>query len=336
MDNHSLSPGFAFYCDISGNILEVINNTIKLDRLSTGVRLADLFGSFNYYKVNKFLEQVRSSGSAYNWDFDLKKTNPKGVVQVSGAVVQKKIMIMGMAMNEETLTLIGEMVSISNEQTNALKFALKEANDAAQEAKIDTQIIEEFSRLNNELISTKRELMKKNKELERLYEEVQALSLIDKLTGLLNRRGFEQKAGQEWEHALRYKRPLSMIMFDIDRFKNVNDSYGHAIGDYVLKSVAQRCESQLRKVDIFSRHGGEEFCTLLPETKLEQAGDIAEKLRLITLQPLDTEVGQLNVSISLGVAEHIKNVTNLEELQKNADQALYKAKQSGRNCTILY
>jgi len=199
-----------------------------------------------------------------------------------------------------------------------------DCNDVAQESKIDAQLIEVFSRLNSELICAQRKFAKKNKELTLLYEEVQALTIIGELTGLLNRRGFEQKGGQEWEHAHRYKRPLSLIMIDIDHFKNVNDSYGHAIGDLVLKKVAQSCNSELRKVDILSRCGGEEFCVLLPETEIDHALDIAERLRLESLKPLDTEVGQLGISISLGVAEN------------NADQALYKAKRIGRNCTIVY
>jgi diguanylate cyclase (GGDEF)-like protein len=121
-------------------------------------------------------------------------------------------------------------------------------------------------------------------------------------------------------------------MLDIDHFKNVNDTYGHAVGDQVLVVLAERCHRNLRDVDVLARFGGEEFAILLAETDLQQAAQVAERLRAhVAKEPVETQHGLLRLTISLGVAAIDENCTNLGALLARADQALYAAKRSGRN-----
>ncbi len=163
-------------------------------------------------------------------------------------------------------------------------------------------------------------------------EEVQRLAITDSLTGLHNRRHLLELARHEIRRARRYQLPMSVFMLDIDEFKRVNDTYGHAVGDQVLQGVVECCRQELRGVDVIGRYGGDEFAAVLPEAGLHVACQVAERLRKsIAQKPLDTKSGQVTVTVSLGVAglddEHLAP----ETLFDRADQALYVAKQSGRN-----
>ena len=166
----------------------------------------------------------------------------------------------------------------------------------------------------------------------KLYEEVQRRAITDSLTGLYNRHGLYLLGEREIERALRYNRPLSALMLDLDHFKQVNDTYGHAIGDQVLCEVSQRCGSVVREVDLIARYGGDEFVLLLLETDLEAARRIAERLRAtIGDVPIHTEKGEVAITASLGVAQGSLTTPNLDTLIHMADDAMYAAKQAGRN-----
>lgn len=170
----------------------------------------------------------------------------------------------------------------------------------------------------------------------RLFGEVQQLAATDSLTGLHNRRHFFELAEREFERARRYGRPLAAIMLDIDHFKHVNDSYGHAIGDQVLRVIASRCQESLREIDVLGRYGGEEFVALLPENDLEGACKAAERLRLrVADTPMDTLRGPLTVTISLGVAAFTESCPGPSELLNQADAAMYAAKAAGRNRVVV-
>jgi diguanylate cyclase (GGDEF)-like protein/PAS domain S-box-containing protein len=170
----------------------------------------------------------------------------------------------------------------------------------------------------------------------RLYQEVQRLANQDPLTSCFNRRHFMSLAEQEVQRATRYRRPLSLLMLDLDHFKDFNDLYGHQIGDRLLCALVDLCQQQLRSVDTLGRYGGEEFVILMPETVRSGAAQAAERIRAaIADLELDTAAGQLSVTVSVGVAsiEPRKDPTpTLDALIKRADQALYKAKSDGRNC----
>jgi diguanylate cyclase (GGDEF)-like protein len=166
----------------------------------------------------------------------------------------------------------------------------------------------------------------------KLYEETQRLAITDELTGLYNRRGLYELGRREVERALRFQRPLSMIMLDIDHFKQFNDDYGHDIGDQVLHSLAGRIQTNVRDIDIIGRYGGEEFVVLLPEIELFFAGQVAGRLHsLIVQEPILTRAGKLSITVSLGVASTAQGARDLDALIKHADIALYRAKEAGRN-----
>ena len=166
---------------------------------------------------------------------------------------------------------------------------------------------------------------------------------LDALTGFYNRKQLEERIRQEVSSARRQNAPLCAIMMDIDFFKKVNDTYGHAVGDLVLKTVSKVMRSQLREYDIAGRYGGEEFAVLLPFTKINEAKMVAERLRSaiedqnidISKTNPDTTDKEISVTISMGVYE-LKPEDKDEDLLKNADKGLYTAKETGRNKVVIY
>lgn len=158
------------------------------------------------------------------------------------------------------------------------------------------------------------------------------LNMIDALTGINNRRSFELHLGEEADRHKRYGHPLSLIMFDIDHFKNVNDTYGHQCGDYVLQTIAVLIGNSIRSEDVLARYGGEEFCCILPETPLEAALILAERFRsTIADHSFCCQHNAIELTISLGVSSMGPETTTAQQLLKKADDGLYLAKNRGRN-----
>ena len=166
----------------------------------------------------------------------------------------------------------------------------------------------------------------------RLFYEVQQLAILDDLTGVFNRRHLLEISEQEFRRAKRFGRKLSLVMMDIDHFKQVNDTHGHAVGDEVLGALAERCQNNIRNVDVLGRFGGEEFVIILPETMLAEAIQITERLcSQIADFPIETSIGPVNLTASFGIACYSPDVEDLYALLRNADIALYSAKRNGRN-----
>ena len=165
-----------------------------------------------------------------------------------------------------------------------------------------------------------------------LEEKLIMMATTDPLTGLNNRRSFTELADRERLKALRFKHPYTVMMLDIDHFKSINDTYGHHIGDEVLKMVADILKNILRDIDILGRLGGEEFAIVLPETPLKEAVVAAERIRMaIEAFTLNTEQGDIQVTISIGVATMTDAHEENETLLNRADALLYQAKENGRN-----
>jgi diguanylate cyclase (GGDEF)-like protein len=162
--------------------------------------------------------------------------------------------------------------------------------------------------------------------------ELERLATTDPLTGLFNRRHFLECLDAEWSRFQRYYRSVSVLMIDIDHFKSVNDSYGHAVGDEAIKAVAAACLGGKRKSDIVGRIGGEEFAVLLPETSLSRARTVAERIRkrVMSTRIAHNDV-QLSATVSIGFAEATVGMSGVDALMCAADQALYQAKAEGRN-----
>jgi len=238
------------------------------------------------------------------------------------------------------------------------------SGDFSQRVEFMGEFSESFNAMVMKLDQTLRELMAKETELsqanEELHkeilvrketeaallksrEELYRLAMTDALTGLFNRRHFNRVAEEEVGRALRYQRPLSVMMFDIDFFKRVNDNFGHRCGDQVLAMIARITREVLRITEISARYGGEEFIVLLPETSALAAGGVAERLRCkIEEAELQSEKGLIAVTASFGVSDILERSDPksqeqvLSEIISGADRAMYVSKDAGRNRVTVF
>jgi diguanylate cyclase (GGDEF)-like protein/PAS domain S-box-containing protein len=190
----------------------------------------------------------------------------------------------------------------------------------------------------DELHRARESLMTMNLELETALAREKQLAYTDALTGINNRRHLYELAEHEFEISSRYRQPLSVIMFDLDHFKEVNDIFGHAVGDHMLQRVTQIAHSELRSADVIGRYGGEEFVIVLPMTKAQQAYSLAERIRTgVAALCVPTEKGDACVTLSIGIVEiyHPPQTDSAEDMIRRADEAMYAAKQAGRNRTEI-
>lgn len=164
------------------------------------------------------------------------------------------------------------------------------------------------------------------------YEKLQELSDRDYLTGLYNRRKFEEFLSYEVKRSVRHRHKFTILMIDLDNFKYINDTYGHASGDLVLKEVTDIFSSNLRNADILARIGGDEFAVILPETSYENGHAVVEKLRsTLEKTPISLMFDQVSLTASFGIAEYPEQGENIESLLTGSDLAMYKAKRAGKN-----
>lgn len=181
-----------------------------------------------------------------------------------------------------------------------------------------------------DIATSKRALQEANEKLERL-------SMTDRLTGLLNRGTWENLIDAEYERYRRYGQPTSLVMFDIDHFKPVNDTYGHLAGDEVIKFTADITRSSLRQSDRPGRYGGEEFGIILPETDVEGARTICERIReSIANSTVETSAAPIRYTVSIGIAPLTDEPENYMQWLQRADEALYAAKAGGRNRVVVF
>lgn len=200
---------------------------------------------------------------------------------------------------------------------------------------VNDEPIEEYVLRDGDLIKVGRTIFKflSGGNIEHAYhEEIYRLTTVDGLTQISNKRFFMETLEREMARAHRYQRALSLAMFDLDHFKNINDTYGHLAGDYVLKQLASVVKQKIRREDLFARYGGEEFAIILPEISLATALTFSEKIRqLVEQQQFRFENTSIDVTISMGVATADERVKEMEALIKLADENLYAAKAGGRN-----
>ncbi len=178
-------------------------------------------------------------------------------------------------------------------------------------------------------------LEQKNTEYEDLLKRLEKMSITDALTGLYNRRHFEDVVVAEFERFKRYNIPFSCMMIDVDKFKDINDQCGHDVGDTIIKSMAQLIQGQVRGVDTVARFGGDEFVVLLAQLRGEGAEQVAFRMlaaaNMQNYQEIDHRLTKVSLSIGIaGVPD--PDLKTIDQLVKSADQALYKAKNAGRNC----
>ncbi len=217
------------------------------------------------------------------------------------------------------------LVPLTSHST-AMGVLVAESNDESKFHDKDIQMLS--------IVARSAALALENAELHRRTEE---LTINDELTETFNYRYFVQKLQEEKRRAARYNLPLSLIMVDIDWFKKLNDSYGHEIGNLVLKRLSEIIKKCIRDVDVFCRYGGEEFVIILPQTPQVEATQIAERIRQqIEKAVIETvKRGKLKVTVSVGVTSYPENGKSQDDLLAVADQALYRAKGEGRNLVCI-
>jgi diguanylate cyclase (GGDEF)-like protein len=169
------------------------------------------------------------------------------------------------------------------------------------------------------------------------HEEIYRLTIVDGLTEIHNQRYLLEFLDRELARSIRHDRPLSLVMFDIDRFKSVNDKHGHLCGDFVLRELSHRIKGRVRREDLFARYGGEEFAMVLVETRLTEAAEVAERVRVaVSGQPFKFEGEELQLTVSAGIAGTDGGEAGLTatELIRRADEKLYRAKEAGRDRVV--
>ena len=229
----------------------------------------------------------------------------------------------------ESLTIgtsIQDLTRVIDKKINLLSGTLnrKKARDYSAEQRLKKQV----EALKADMSKIRAELSRTKEHNAHLESELNT----DRLTGVASRRAFENNAGREMQRFQRYRRAFSLLVFDVDRFKAINDSYGHPVGDKCLKEIVARIRPILRTTDILARTGGDEFVVIMPETVQDKAEQVAEKIRS---QVNKTEFlykrETLRISLSLGVAQALEADRDYESVFERADQALYLAKSRGRN-----
>ncbi len=169
-------------------------------------------------------------------------------------------------------------------------------------------------------------------------EREKELARTDPLTGINNRRRLFEMAEHEFEVAERYQQPLAVMMYDLDHFKKVNDTFDHSVGDLILQRVTQIVRDELRSADVIGRYGGEEFIVILPMTNARQAFPLAERIRInVEALGIETPKGVASVTLSIGIVElhTAASSETVEDVFRRADEAMYAAKQAGRNRTEI-
>jgi len=204
---------------------------------------------------------------------------------------------------------------------------------AIENAQLYKKLQQHADSLQQKVLERTRKIQEKNSQLEALNKELEIIATTDGLTGVYNRRYFNQAIVRECELAKRHSRPTSLMILDIDFFKRVNDNYGHQAGDYVIMALTEVIKHTVRSSDIVARYGGEEFIVLATVCDLRQTSALAERLRdNVEKHAFVYASEKIPITISLGVAEWNDEMkTDGQSLVRNADNALYRAKKEGRN-----
>jgi diguanylate cyclase (GGDEF)-like protein len=239
---------------------------------------------------------------------------------------------------DRNLPFIPVIMQTALDSTERMVAGLEAGADDYVTKPINFQELEARVRSLLRIKKLQQEVADREKELSQMNDKLLHISMTDGLTGVDNRRALEQRLHEMFEHSLRLHEPIACVMCDIDHFKKVNDTYGHAAGDEVLKQFAEILKDAAREIDRVGRYGGEEFLLLLPGTVLDSAVTFAERVRQrVEENTFSFEGGTLKRTVSLGVASwpHPK-IQGREEMLKAADDALYVAKEMGRNRVVRF
>jgi diguanylate cyclase (GGDEF)-like protein len=328
-------------------VTRIVHDALGLaERCITGTSFVEIVDLASAEKAAEFLRTVRKDGGAFDWQLCVFVDGQLTLLHAMGFSDGSQLWIILARTQGDAAHVLEEMSLIQNEQTGMLRAALKFASRAQQATRDESQF-EELTRLYNDMGRMQRELAQRNAELETLRANLEikqadlmaanakldALATLDGLTGIANRRTFSAWLDAECARASRYQSPLSLIMLDVDHFKNLNDTFGHQAGDELLKLMGKILASTARNTDLVARYGGEEFAVILVNTDQSAAAIAAERLR----SRIEAEAWPHRaVTASIGIGTFDAGTADAAALLNRADKALYFSKKNGRNRATSY
>lgn len=312
-----------------------VSSTLKQEALLTQV-CHILEETFNYYKIailltnplNNELELVASHG------YGQPSGNLGRRLRIGRDGITGLVAATGQPLIVDDVTKDPHYICIDPKTRSEIAVPLTIKNRVIGVLNVESDMPAAFDRVDLRLLTTLANQVAVAVENARLYEETEQLAVTDGLTEVYNHRYFQAFLDRELSRARRYHRTLSLIMIDLDRFKNINDTYGHQTGDTILRGVAAAIKAQARDVDLVARYGGEEFMVVLPETNKNEAQSLAERIRQAVREQryaLPEGQGEIQVTISLGVASFPEDGADKSELVDRVDKALYRSKTEGRD-----
>ncbi len=335
MKQPSQGMGAAILCDLNGVITRIAIDQLDLaDRSPPGSLFAAVFDPASAEKVAGFISEILSNGAAFDWELTASLAGVLVTLHCTGCRDDGRLWIIVARTHVAATLVLEEMSLIQNEQTGMLRAAMKEAS-LRSKTREDESHFDELTKLYNDQGRMQRELAHRNAELETLRADLTAanarltaLATTDGLTGIANRRAFQERLELEYARSVRYSAPLALLILDVDRFKGFNDTFGHQGGDEVLRKLGRLLATCARDTDFVARYGGEEFVVILTNTNMAAGSEAAERLRkLIEAEQWPHRA----VTASLGFAIWDDGMKSATELIERADKALYYSKHHGRN-----
>ncbi|OGQ07312.1 MAG: hypothetical protein A3G32_04890 [Deltaproteobacteria bacterium RIFCSPLOWO2_12_FULL_40_28] len=316
--------------------IELHELLLAMNRILSGVMGFERFALFLLNEQTKHYELIQSQGMDDIVTGSVEIKEGEGLVGKS-AQEKRPMMVGDMSCQPRLYFIRGD----KKEEGSCLALPLIVGEKVVGVLGLLRSKKEAFSHADTQLLESLTDQFAMAYDRSKLYMKTKELSVKDELTGIYNKRHFQGVLHMEWKRALRFKRPLSLIMLDVDYFKAFNDRYGHIVGDRVLKELAHLIVENVREVDTVARFGGEEFVVILPDTNLKDAATVGEKLRSMVEASGDRfrladDKTELPLTVSVGASSYPDWVTNEEELINTTDMALYQAKAKGRNMVCPY
>ncbi|MCX7625817.1 MAG: GGDEF domain-containing protein [Candidatus Sumerlaeaceae bacterium] len=326
---------FAVILDHPGKVAQVVLNESSEIEISPGSTLTELVDPDSRVIWFSFLAKLQQrSESLVGVELNLVTSSQIVPVTIGGARFDDRTIVVATCQRRSLAALWYRAAHLLRDKNDRVGVRMLRHPIAVDIDGLDVRVFDEISRINNELVTLQRELAKRNAELERLRRELEVQAITDPLTGVLNRRGLTLYCDREIERARRANMPLSIVMLDLDKFKSVNDTYGHHVGDEVLVETARRISLTIRRIDLLARYGGEEFLIVFPETTLKQALGITERIRKKIAEPFPTSAGDVFITVSAGIASAKGAAIDFPRLVQEADNFLFEAKAGGRNRVV--
>lgn len=267
-----------------------------------------------------------------------------GALAVGGVVLPLKVQVpsgftlvgAAKAGAPDTVLLLAAVVVVVHQTETARATAQRLTQEVRRRSRVETALRRSQEVLERRVAEGTADLGEKQRELAHINARLEGLATTDDLTGLCNRRRFLELVDAEFEAAKRHERTFAVIMFDLDRFKPVNDTYGHHAGDFVLQRAAAVCAERLRETDWLARYGGEEFMALITGATAQAAGEVAERMRAaLEGTPVTYDGHQIRITASFGGTALGANDTDVEAVLHRVDEGAYEAKRAGRNCVAV-